>query len=190
MFLLAAQSMFAQKGEVTFSDEFDGTELDLAKWSPHDPLVKTTERQNNFSVSGGLLHADGIMSTFGTFSQTFGRVEIRCRVTSAKVRLLPLQLATLPMVEILGIAAARPSAYEFGNHWGTEQTRRSYSDSFPGPDISAGFHTIAMEWDAGHIAWFIDGKERFRSTEGIARQPVFLWLDLQGDVDYIHVYRH
>jgi beta-glucanase (GH16 family) len=224
----------------TFADEFNGTELDLSRWAPHDPWGKARDRQlqayapEGVVVSGGQLHivarratanqapvrydgkdreyVSGIVSTYGTFSQTYGRFEIRCRVPAGRglrsgFRLLPVPLGPLPEIDVFETAGSPPSKVFFANRWGTEETERSFGDSFTGPDLSAGFHTIAIEWDRDRITWFIDGKEKFQSVDGIPRQPMYMLIDLAVggilartpdasttfpaslDIDYVRVYR-
>jgi beta-glucanase (GH16 family) len=219
---------------LTFSDEFD-RDLDLSKWTLHDPwgLARPREFQGYAAqaaqVSGGLLHLtatrdsvrydgqdrefrSGIVSTFGTFSQAFGRFEIRCRIPAGgglatSFRLFPARLAALPEIDVFGASGNEPTRVHFANHWGTEQTVRSFYDSYPAPDLSATFHTLAVEWDKSKIVWFIDGRETMRSTEGIPQQAMFLLVDLavggaldkapserttfpaSFDIDYIRVYR-
>jgi beta-glucanase (GH16 family) len=225
---------------LTFADEFNGTELDLSRWTAHDPWGHARDRQlqayvpEALTVSGGQLHivarrtpanqipvrydgkdrdyVSGIISTFGTFSQTYGRFEIRCRVPAGRglrsgFLLLPVPLAPLPEIEIFQTIGSSPSKVFFANRWGTEQTERSFGDSFTGPDLAAGFHTLSIEWDRDRVTWFIDGKEKFQSADGIPRQPMYMLLDLavggnlarapdsstifpaSFDIDYIHVYQ-
>ncbi len=94
-----------------------------------------------------------------------------------------------------------PSKVGFANHWGTEQTERSFADTFTGPDLSTGFHTLSIEWDHDKITWLIDGKEKFQSVDGVARQPMYLLIDLtlrgsdvpvlaSFDIDYVRVSQH
>ncbi len=213
---------------LTFSDEFDGTELDLARWSPHEPGGQARDAHPEaITIGGGQLHVTarrankgyipGIVTTFGTFAQRYGRFEIRCRVPAGRglraiVSLRPVPLAALPAIGMLEVNGATPSAISFDNDWGTEQTRRSFGDSFPAPDLSAGFHTIGIEWDQDKILWSIDGKDKFQSTDGVPRQSMFLALELavgggtgslaartpdasttfpaSFDIDYIRVYQH
>jgi beta-glucanase (GH16 family) len=127
------------------------------------------------------------------------------------VSLLPVPLGPLPEIELFEASGSAPSTVSFGNNWGTEQTRRSFGDSFPAPDLSASFHTIAVEWDPDKILWSIDGKDKFQSLDGIPRQSMFLALKLSVgggtgslaartpddstpfpasfDIDYIRVYQ-
>jgi beta-glucanase (GH16 family) len=224
----------------TFADEFIGADLDLSRWTAHDPFGQTRDRQlqayapEALHLSGGQLHIvaqrapvnqvpvrydgkdreyiSGIISTFGTFSQTYGRFEIRCRIPAGRglrpgFLLLPVPVGTLPEIDVFEAVGNPPSKVFFANRWGTEQTERSFGDSFTGPDLSAGFHTLAIEWEPERITWFVDGKEKFQSVDGIPRQPMYLLIDLavggrlarspdastilpaSFDIDYIRVWR-
>jgi beta-glucanase (GH16 family) len=219
LFLSLSTLLSAQKEPgnwaLTFDDEFNGGELDLARWVPHDPFLHVRQPEA-VSLSGGQLrilarrkdseYTSGIVSTFGLFSQTYGRFEIRCRVPAGQgllsaFRLMPVPPGPLPAIDVFETTGNAPSKVFFANHWGTEQTERSFGDSFTGPDLSTGFHTLSIEWDRDKITWFIDGKEKFRSTDGIPHQPMYLLIDLavrgpdatvpsSFDIDYIRVYQH
>jgi hypothetical protein len=196
---------------LTFDDEFNGAELDLSRWTPHDPREQQSKSfaPEAVAVSGGQLHiaVPGVVSTFGTFSQTYGRFEIRCRVRAGRglrprLLLLPVPPGPLPKIEVFETTGSSPSKVFFANRWGTEQTERSFGDSLIAPDLSIGFHTLSIEWDRDRITWFIDGKEKFKSVDGVPRQPMYLLLDLavgrpdestalpaSFDIDYIRVYQ-
>ena len=213
LFLSLSPLLFAQKESgnwaLTFDDEFNGAELDLARWVPHDPLGHSRAPEA-VTVSGGQLHiaVSGIVTTFGLFSQTYGRFEIRCRVPAGsglrpRFQLLPIPLGPLPAIDVFETTSSAPSKVFFANHWGTEQAERSFGDTFTGPDLSTGFHTVSIEWDRDKITWFIDGKEKFQSVDGIPRQPMYMLIDLavrgpdattkfpaSFDIDYIRVYQH
>jgi beta-glucanase (GH16 family) len=180
--LLPAQKPF------TFSDEFNGSELDLFKWVPHDPwaLARTPDPP---TVSAGELHlkAGQTLTTFGLFSQVYGRFEIRFRVpvsggNKALFRLLPIPLGPLPSIDILSYTGAE---LFFGNRWGTEQTERTFGDSVPMP--APGLHTVAIEWDRAKLAWSVDGKDKLNSTDGVPQQPMFLLIEGPMDIDFVHV---
>jgi len=199
---------------LTFSDEFNASELDFSRWVLHDPLNKQRGRQfqsyvpEAVQLSNGQLHIvasrasgtesdgndrdylSGIISTFGTYAQTYGRFEIRCRVPVVRglrpgFQLLPVPLGPLPKIDVFELSGNARSDVAFSNRWGTEQTERSYGDSVAGPDLSSG-----------------DGKEKFRSVDGIQHQPMYLllYLAVDGkvgppvvpasfDIDYVRVYQ-
>jgi beta-glucanase (GH16 family) len=241
LLIFIAPLLVAQKPDanwvLTFADEFNGKDLDLARWAPHDPFGQVRDRQlqayslEALEIAGGQLHiaatrhtvpvrydgkdreyVSGVISTFGIFAQTYGRFEVRCRIPRGKglrpgFLLLPVPLGPLPEIEVFQSVGNSPSRVYFANRWGTEQTERSFGDSFNGPDLSVGFHTLAIEWDSDKIVWFIDGKEKFRSVDGVPHQPMYLLLDLAVggnlakspdsstalpalfDIDYVRVYQ-
>jgi len=225
---------------LTFDDEFSGPRLDLAKWVPHDPFGQARDRQvqaylpEAVTVSGGQLHIvarrtasgeapvrydgserqyiSGIVTTYGQFSQTYGRFEIRFRAPQGRglrpgFLLLPVPSGNLPEIDVFETTGNAPSKIFFADRWGTEQTERSFADSFTVPDLSNGFHTVTMDWERDRITWSVDGTKRFESVDGVPRRPMYLLIDLAVggglaqtpdagtplpaafDIDYVRVYR-
>ena len=237
VWLLAAGAIGAQtpKWVPTFADEFEGKELDLAKWAPHDPWGRARPREVQAYVPGaievrdGMAHitarrgharydesdrefTSGMMTTYGSFAQMYGRFEIRCRMPverglEPKFWLLPLT-GEIPEIDVFDAVGSEPTKALFGNKWGDEKTERSYSGSYPVGDLSADFHVVAIEWDKEKIVWFVDGKERFRSVDGVPHQPMYLAISLAigglqarypdedtkfpavFDIDYVRVFSH
>ncbi len=225
----------AQEWVLTFSEDFEGGELTFPKWTPHDPFGQERNREGQayvpeaISVSGGMARivaerkvaryaeaerefTSGIMTTYGSFAQTYGRFEIRCRAASgkgleSKFWLMPVPKGEVPAIDILDIVGSEPKKGLFANRWGDERTERSYSGTAPVPDLSDGFHTVAIEWDEKQITWIVDGKETFQSVTGVPHQPMYLAISLavggltakypnssaefpaELDIDYVRVYQ-
>ncbi len=221
---------------LTFRDEFNGSDIDFLHWTPHDPSGEERNRElqaympANVQFGGGSAHliarrekatydghlrifTSGTMTTVGLFAQTYGRFVIRCRAAEgsgfeSSFSLLPVPNGELPAITLVDIRGADASLAHFANRWGDPMTERSYDGSYAIGKTSDGFHEFAIEWDAQKIAWFIDGRERFRSVEGIPHQPMYLALRLavggsgagrvdettpfpaSFDVDYIRLYKH
>lgn len=183
--LLFLAPLYAQN--LTFDDEFNSTELDLSKWIPHEPGASSLSPER-VTVSGGQLHLSGTVSTFGLFAQMYGRFEIRCRPSAGSELVLePVPNGTLPRIGVFRIAG--PDKVYLGNWWGSEQTERTFGDYFSIPGLSKGFHTIALDWDRGHLTWFIDGKKTFESVDGVPQQPMYLVIRRAADIDYVRVYQ-
>ncbi len=163
-------------------------------------------------------YTSGMMTTFHKFSQQYGRFEVRCRVPSGSgfwpaVWLLPVSEAWPPEIDVLEILGNAPTVAHFTNHWGKDASgqHRQHGETMTGVDFSRDFHVFAIEWKPASITWFVDGRERARSTEGIPHQPMFLLLNLAiggnfdtglpgtpgratpfpscFEVDYVRVYR-
>src|ERR1022692_3973715 len=167
-----------------FDDEFNGSGLDLKKWNPNDPWgwARNKELQayvtNAFEVRGGVLRikaekreafysgkqrsiTSGMMTTYGKFSQEYGRFEIRCRVPKGKGMwpafwLLPDPLGWPPEIDVLEILGHEPDKIYMTHHFRDEQKKRgSHGGSWSGPDFSAEFHGFAIEWSPQAIVWFV-----------------------------------
>ena len=221
---------------LTFDDEFNASDIDFTRWTPHDPTGRERHRElqaylpENVQFSGGAAHlvarrekatydghlrifTSGTMTSIGLFAQTYGRFEIRCRFPQepgfgATFSLEPVPSGDLPSIDVVSVTGREPASARFANRWGDEMTERSYDGSYPIGKAPEDFHTFAIEWDAQRIVWFMDGRERFRSVEGIPRQPMYLSLrlavggDVAGwpsedtkfpasfDIDYVRVYKH
>lgn len=220
---------------LTFADEFNQKELEFPKWSVSDPWGHARNRESQAWVPGAVTVQDGkariaarreparydgqqreytsgILTTYGSFAQMYGRFEIRCRVPSgkgfdSKFWLLPIPKGEIPAIDVLEAIGSETSKAHFANHWGDEKTERSYAGSWNTPDLSKDFHVFAVEWDQDKIVWFVDGKERFRSVDGVPHQPMYLaaslavggteakWPDSTTpfpvffDIDYVRVYQ-
>jgi len=222
--------------KLTFQDEFNGQALDLQKWNPNDPWGRERNRElqayvkDAFEVANGILRikaekreatyggkqrsfTSGMMTTYGKFSQQYGRFEIRCRIPKGKgiwpaFWLLPDPLAWPPEIDVLEILGHEPGKIYMTHHFRDEQRQhKSDGHSWSGPDFSAGFHEFAVEWSPERIVWFVDGVERYRSEKTIPQVKMYLLINLAigGDwpgapdantrfpaafeVDYVRVYQ-
>jgi beta-glucanase (GH16 family) len=227
----------APKGWVlTFSDEFDGKELEFPKWSVHDPFGGHSRNRESqawvegaVGLEGGRLrltarreaarfdgqnreYTSGIVTTLGSFAQTYGRFEIRCRMPAGqgfepKFVLLPIPSGEIPSIDVFEAIGSEITRVSFANYYGDEKTERSFGDSWKGPDFSKEFHTFVVEWSQDKIVWLVDGVERLQSVNGVPHQPMYLavslavggngakWPDSSTrfpgvlEVEYLRVYR-
>jgi beta-glucanase (GH16 family) len=222
--------------KLTFHDEFDGPSLDLSKWNPQDPWgkVRNSELQaytkDAFVVRDGILHiqagkraaeydgamrqyTSGMMTTHGKFAQKYGWFEIRCRVPKGNglwpaFWILPETLAWPPEIDVMENLGQETAVAYFTNHFRGPDGRHASKGSgkVATPDLSADFHTFAVEWSPEAIVWYFDGVEKFRSAEGVPQQPMYLLVNLavggswpvppdattvwpaSFDVDYVRAY--
>ena len=199
--------------KLTFDDEFDGVGLDVKKWNPNDPWGRERNNElqayvtNAFEVKGGVLrivaekqasfydgkpreYTSGMMSTYGKFSQEYGRFEIRCRVPKGKGMwpafwLLPEPLGWPPEIDVLEIIGHEPNKVYMTHHFRDDDDKHgSHGGSWSGPDFSAGFHEFAVEWSPQSVVWFVDGQERFRSEKSIPHGRMYLLVNLAVGGDW------
>ena len=181
-----------------FAEECDGTALNFAKWSPHPPgkLILggvQTWVPNAVEIAVGQCHifarrtaagyTSGILTTFDTFAQTYGRFEIRFRIPAGRgleplFQLLPIPTGDTPSIDVMNAIGSEPSKALFANHWGDARADRDYTGSYPVADLSVGFHIVTVEWSEDEIAWSVDGVDRFHSYDGVPHQPLYLAVSL------------
>lgn len=203
----AAEKVQRPGWRLMFQDEFDGNTLDTNKWNPKDPWERERNRElqayvrDAFEVRDGVLrikaekrpafyagkeraYTSGMMTSYGKFSQEYGRFEIRCRVPKGKglwpaFWLLPDPLNWPPEIDVLEILGHEPNKVYMTHHFRDEQKKHgSHGGSWAGPDFSADFHEFAVEWSPKAIVWFVDGVERFRSKKPIPLGKMYLLLNL------------
>lgn len=92
-------------------------------------------------------------------------------------------------------------------HWDykTPSYQRDFT-AIPCPGLGEGFHTVGCEWTPEHLAFFVDGRETWRTTKAIPKRPEYIILSVEvgtwaGDinkaslpdaftVDYVRVFKN
>ncbi|HZO87787.1 MAG TPA: glycoside hydrolase family 16 protein [Chthonomonadaceae bacterium] len=220
--------------ELVFHDEFDGDKLDTRKWIDSYPDNERTHSNNEqqyyapdgYEVKdgylrfiaekramGGMPYTSGMISSYGKFSQKYGWFEIRARFPKGKgywpaFWLLPETKDWPPEIDVLEILGHEPNKVYMTNHWkNANGEHEGKGDSFTGPDFSADFHTFAVDWEPTEIIWYVDGVERYRTTQHVPAEPMYILANLAVggdwpgnpdettpfpgymDIDYIRVYQ-
>jgi beta-glucanase (GH16 family) len=185
--------------------------------STSDGLLHLTARRDSYH---GVPYVSGLVMTGGEkavpaspkFSFLYGYVEVRAKLPAGRglwpaVWMMPAGYdddnGELDVVELAG---GDPSHAQFALH------RRGRDDvhGWDGPDFSGDFHTFGVDWQPDHVAWYIDGVERARTTDArlICREAMYPILNLAVggafagtpdattpfpavmDVDYVRVWQN
>ncbi|MBB6053369.1 family 16 glycosylhydrolase [Armatimonas rosea] len=190
---------------MTFHDEFDGKALDTQKWIdsyPDGVRTHSNHEQQYYATDGyrlqdgklvligerkpqgGMPYTSGMVSSYGKFSQLYGRFEIRARFPAGKgiwpaFWLLPNDKSWPPEIDILEILGHDPTCIYFTNHWRTVAgTVQNEQGRLRGLDFSKEFHTITLVWKPDVLIWSVDGVERFRTKEHVPQKPMFVLANL------------
>jgi beta-glucanase (GH16 family) len=228
---LAAAPLAGCGRRLTFHDEFKGARLDAFRWNTAYGSGGNGERQfyapDALEVRDGRLriearkreshgypYTSGIIHTQGIFGQQYGYFEIRARLPKGQglwpaFWLLPATPNVPWEIDVFELHGHRPDHVFMAHHWlDGNGAHAKITRGYTGPDFTAGFHTFAVDWQPELIAWYVDGVERARDTEGVPAQPMFLLANLAVggnwpgfpdettpfpsamEIDYVRVYQN
>jgi beta-glucanase (GH16 family) len=160
-----------------------------------DGRLRLTSRRD-VSI-GDRTFSSGAVDSYQRFSFTYGRVEIVAKLPAMGQGVWPalwmLETGCHPSgapcpwptrgageIDIME-AVNQPSPYYGNLHYGTEAgvSLSPGPIEFAAPQLSAGFHTFAVEWEAGGVVrWFLDGTQLAeRSAPGHLDAPMYLFLN-------------
>lgn len=218
-----------------WDSEFSGGALDTTQWQPVNSAVpKTvgccTQYANqawgprNVTVKNGSLHlittnqpsgaypyTSGAVNTIGKFSFTYGRVDIRAKLSTTEglwpaAWLLPVSSTRLGRseyeIDVIEAWGSQPTTVHFFFHWPGDQQGCIAN----GPNYALGYHVYTLIWTSKLIEWQVDGATRCLATNGIPQMPMYLILSaaVDGslertngstilpqsfDIDYVRVWR-
>lgn len=185
-----------EKYNLTFYDDFNGTELDTSKWS----LCKEQERQDvggwwddsmtSLDGEGNLVitsaidqngrPVSGAIATKGKFEQTKGYFEIRCKLQKATGFWSAFWMMCEAQelignggvdgieIDIFEAYDVREKMIHHTFHWdGYGAEHKKTGEPVYVPKCYDGkFHTFSMLWTDSEYIFYVDGKETYRLGEG------------------------
>ena len=146
---------------------YDPTGITLAGGMLH--LTARRDEQYGVPYVSGLVMSGGEKSVPASprFSFRFGYMEVRAKVPAGRglwpaVWLMPASFDDdNGEIDVVEIIEQEPAHARFTLH----RRGREEGHGWDGPDLSQDFHTYAVDWQADHVAWYVDGVERARSTD-------------------------
>jgi hypothetical protein len=170
---------------------------------PTDPAMAAY-----FGNVGAMPYTSGLLTSYGTFAQTYGYWEIRAQVPSGDglwpaFWLLPANNSWPPEVDIMEVFGNDPSTVYNSYHSldGSAFMRPAYLG-----DLSTGFHTYGLAWTPSTMTWYVDGSQTVQiATPADMNTPMYMLINLAvgGNwgwpdattqfpanfrIDYVHVY--
>jgi beta-glucanase (GH16 family) len=179
-------------------------------------LLRLRARDNPVKGSDGkdYPYTSGMISSHDKFAFTYGYVEMRGKVPFGQglwpaFWLLPASKEWPPEIDVLEVLGNDPETLYTTLHFKTaDNSNLSYGNPlYTKSDLSAGFHTYAMDWEPQVIRWYFDGIEIYSVSANIPAQPMYLISNLAVggnwggypdqttrfpayfEIDYIRVYR-
>lgn len=188
--------------ELAFAEEFDGDQLDPARWKSGMPWADhtlgeaATYRQRGLSLGDGILtmtatqqqtggrpYTSGAINSDGLYEFTYGYAEVRAKMPRGRglwpaFWLLSTGPGTTGEIDVFEVLGHEPERVHMTLHRDSGAVQSQEGTSWVGPDFSAAFHTFAVDWEPEHIVWYVDGVERFRSKTDVPVRPMCLIANL------------
>jgi beta-glucanase (GH16 family) len=192
--------------QLVWSDEFDGTTLNTAKWLNPDTgngcngytQSSIVEEDSYLDGNGNLViraksqasggcgpnhYTSGQISTKGRFTQAYGKFEFRAQMPAGGGGIWPgLWLVPFnawpPEIDVLETVSDMSTVY-MNYHW-TQNGHQEALASYSNPGLATGFHTYAVEWEPGIINWYIDGVQARPAVTGshVTNIPMGVLIDI------------
>jgi beta-glucanase (GH16 family) len=191
--------------QLVFSDEFNGSTLDLDKWQTRFPWGRDRSSvgelqyyaRDAFRQSNGILrivaeknprsnsyrYNSGLISSHSSFTATQGRFEIRCKVPAGMglwpaFWLLPVDTSWPPEIDVFELRGQETKTVYMNVHWSNGGAHRQDPGQFTGPDFSKRYHTFAVEWEPDTLTWFVDGVRRHQVMNHSPQVPMYVLANL------------
>lgn len=175
------------------TDEFNGTELDTAKWLDHHATwpgrAPSYFYRPNVSVGGGSLrirstpdpyHPDSIRAACvqsRSAALSYGYYEARIKVSNLSMTTSFWFQGKLSEMDVIEDIGAPTKAGEEHVEWEMKMNTHYFPDGWETDKATPGvyrmdvrpredFHIYAMEWDASFIRYYLDGAKVFEIPNG------------------------
>ncbi len=194
-----------------------------------DANYAPTSSVNPFSIENGVLtitaakapeaiqplindydYTSGLLTTYETFSQTYGYFEIRADMPEKQgvwpaFWLLPADGSWPPELDVIEMTGQEPNKLLLTGHT-SETGAHTTVGATPFVSDTAGFHTYGVLWTEDELVWYFDNVEVARAaTPADMHEPMYMLVDLavggmagtpadglatpaEMRVDYVHAY--
>jgi beta-glucanase (GH16 family) len=164
------------------------------------------------SNSAGLPYNSGILSSYGSFSQTYGYFEANMQLPAGQglwpaFWMLPASNAYSSELDITEVIGSVPTVSNSTVHgmYGSEWD--SHFQGWTVPDTSTGYHTYGVDWEPTTTTFYVDGQAMGSvATPDSMNTPMYMILNLavggnwpgspnsstvfpaEMKIDYVHAY--
>ncbi|MHB1504205.1 MAG: glycoside hydrolase family 16 protein [Acidimicrobiales bacterium] len=148
-------------------------------------LVASREPTHGYSATGKpevYGWRSGMVTTYGSFSFTYGYVQFRARLASgagfwSALWMLPANLSWPPEIDVAEVLGGNPTQPSYFYHPPGAPTEGG-SPSRPSANLSKGWHTFGVDWRPGSITWYTDGHRVYQYRGPTPSTPMYLLADL------------
>jgi beta-glucanase (GH16 family) len=120
-----------------------------------------------------------------TFEFQYGYMETSAQLPPGKGMwpafwLVPANHTWPPEIDAMEWQGQKPRTNFLTIHWGKAKDPQQSGGTFVGPNMSHGFHTYGLDWEATYVTWYEDGKavRTYSDPAHIPHLPMIVILNL------------
>lgn len=191
--------------QLTWNDEFDGTELNLLKWNYRGvgtvrKLATVSKESVKLDGKGNLQikvtkdsegkYYVGQVSTDGLYLTKYGYFECRAKMNQSIGPHVAFWLQSNTMgienndpqkngveIDIFEYHRKKPTRVFHNLHWnGYGDAHMTVGTNIELPNIGAGYHTFGLEWKENLYIFYVDGKETWRTSTAVSQTDQYMIL--------------
>jgi beta-glucanase (GH16 family)/Ca2+-binding RTX toxin-like protein len=161
----------------------------------------------------GYQYTSGLINTYNSFTQTYGYFEMRAQLPAGQglwpaFWLLQADLSWPPEIDAMEVLGHDMTTLYTAVHTNQTGSHTSSGGTIKVPDMSAGFHTYGVDWQADYITYYFDGNQVYKApTPADMHEPMYMIANLavggnwpgnpnsttpfpaQMKIDYIRAYK-
>jgi beta-glucanase (GH16 family) len=132
-----------------------------------------TPAGKSFAYTSGMVSTDRspLPGALPHYAFTYGYAEARVKLPKGKglwpaFWMLPTDHTWPPELDVFENIGSNPTSVSMGTHYlDASGVGQNYARQYIGPDFSAGWHTIGLDWQPGMLVWYVDGVVRHYTTD-------------------------
>lgn len=136
---------------------------------------ETTQGQSSSGAAQTYACRSGMISSKPGFSFTYGLISVTAKI--------PYGPGLWPALWLAATNDQWPPELDIMEHWYSEQDYKIYDHTVGtsyvgGPvstpvNLSAGFHTYSLMWTKDRVTWYLDGVQKFTTTDHVPQQAMY-----------------
>ena len=156
-------------------------------WTVSNGVLTLTAQPASGSVQpliDGYQYTSGMINTYNTFTQTYGYFEMRAQLPAGQglwpaFWLLQADMSWPPEIDAMEVLGHDMTTLYTAAHTNVTGSHTSKGGTIKVPDMSKGFHTYGVDWQADYITYYFDGKEVWKTaTPADLNEPMYMIANL------------
>ena len=156
-------------------------------WTVSNGVLTLTAQPASTTIQpliDGYKYTSGMINTFNSFTQTYGYFEMRAQLPAGQglwpaFWLLQADMSWPPEIDAMEVLGHDMTTLYTAAHTNETGSHTSKGGTIKVPDMSAGYHTYGVDWQADYITYYFDGVEVWKTaTPSDLHEPMYMIANL------------